>query len=52
MNSGVTTSLKEARVVREYSYPLIHYERHPKRDVIVDICQSMADAPISILICL
>ena len=48
MNSGVTTSLREARVTREDSHPLLH-EKHSKKDVSVDICQSVANISMSIL---
>lgn len=48
MNSGVTTSLREARVTREHSHPLLH-EKRSKKEVSVDICQSAANIPSSIL---
>ena len=48
MNSGVTTSLREARVTREHSHPLLD-EKRSKKDVSVDICQSAANIPMSIL---
>ena len=48
MNSGVTAFLREARVIREHSLPLLH-EKHSKTDVRVDICRSVANIPMSIL---
>ena len=48
MNYGVTTSLREARVTREHSHPLLD-EKRSKKDVSVDICQSAANIPMSFL---
>ena len=52
MNSGVTTSLKEARVDRELSHLLILHEKHSKNDGIINICQSVADTSLPTQICL
>lgn len=51
MDSGVTTSLKEARVAREHSHRLLLHEKHSKKDV-SGLLSVSADTPISILICL
>ena len=47
MNSGVTTSLKEARVAREDSHRLLLHEKHSKKDVRVDICRSVPTPPLA-----